>query len=80
MTSIVFLTEVIYCNIFRWNYLRNEKYFLTFFLNFLNLDPILKCFENEMTLRADVFLNLGTLKNVVRKMSKMSRFRQPFNK
>ena len=80
MTSIVFLTEAIYCNIFRWNYLRNEKYFLTFFLNFLNLDPILKCFENEMTLRADVFLNLGTLKNVVRKMSKKSRFRQPFNK
>ena len=34
--------ETIYSNIFRCNYLRNEKYFLNFFLNFLNVDSILK--------------------------------------
>ena len=31
MTSIVFLIEAIYCNIFRRKYLRKEKYFLIFF-------------------------------------------------
>ena len=34
MTSILFLTEAIYCNIFRSKYLRKEKYFLIFFLLF----------------------------------------------
>ena len=47
MTSILFLTEAVYCNIFRCNYLKKEKYFLDFFLNFLNLDSILKIFETK---------------------------------
>ena len=34
MTSIPFLTEAIYCNIFRCNHLRNEKHFLNFLLVF----------------------------------------------
>ena len=34
MKGIVFLTEGIYCNIFKCNYLRNEKYFLNFFFAF----------------------------------------------
>ena len=33
-----------------------------------------------MILRADVFLNLRTPNNVVRQMSKKSRFRGPFDK
>ena len=66
MTSILFLTEAIYCNIFRCNYLRNEKYFMNFFFNFLNLDSILNIFKKKMTLIADVFLNLRTPKDVVR--------------
>ena len=41
MTSILFLTEAIYCNIFRCNYLRNENLFLNFFLHFRNFDSIL---------------------------------------
>ena len=40
MTSILFLTEAIYCNLFRCFYLTKEKYFLNFFLQFLNLDSI----------------------------------------
>ena len=67
MTSILFLKEAIYCNIFRCNYLRNEKLFLKFFfLHFLNLDSILNIFEKNMILIADVFLNLQTPKNMVR--------------
>ena len=34
MTSILFLTESNYCNIFRCSYLRNLKYFLKFFFVF----------------------------------------------
>ena len=69
MTSILFLTERLYCNIFRYIYLKNEKYFLNFFfffffLPFLNSDSILNILKRKMTLKADVFLNLRTLKNV----------------
>ena len=63
--SILFLTEAIYSKIFRYNYLRNEKYFLNSLLSFLNLDSILNIFKKK-TLTADVFLNLQTPKNVVR--------------
>ena len=70
MTGIVFLTEAIYCNIFIFNYLRSEKYFQNFFffffLHFLNLDSISKFLKKEMTLIADVFLNLRTRKDLVR--------------
>ena len=62
MTSILFLTEAIYCNIFRCNYLRNEKNFRNLFLHFLNLDSILNIFKKKITLIADAFLNLGTPK------------------
>ena len=76
MTSTLFLIEAIYSNIFRCSYLRNEKYFLNFFLNFLNLDTILKIFKKEMTLRADVFLDLRTRKN----RTKESCVRRTFHK
>ena len=66
MTSILFLMDAIYCNIFRSKDLRNEINFLFLFLHFLILDSILKIFKKMITLIADVFLNLGTPKNVVR--------------
>ena len=80
MTSIVLLTEAIYCNILRCNYLRNEKHFPSVFLHFLNLDSVLKFLKKQMTLRADVFLKLRTTKIVVGSMSKNSFFRGPFEK
>ena len=68
MTSILFLTEGIYCNIFRCNYLRKEKFFhnFFFFLQFRNLNTIFNISKKKMTVITDVFLNLGTPKNVVR--------------
>ena len=67
MTSILFLTEKIYCNIFRCNYLRNKKnFFLIFFFLSGILDSILNIFKKKITLRADAFLNLNTPKNVIR--------------
>ena len=84
MTSFLFLTEAIYCNIFRYKYLRKEKYFLLFFfLHFLKLDWNLKILKKKMTLIVDVFLNLRTRKNVVRSKkvrSKKSRLRGHLNK
>ena len=66
MTNILFLNQAIYCNMYRCNYLTNEKYFLNFFLQFRNLHSILKIFKQTDGLIADVFLNLRTPKNVVR--------------
>ena len=66
MTSILFITEAIYCNISRCLYLRKKKYSLNLFLHFINLDSILNIFKERMTLIADVFLNLRTPKSVVR--------------
>ena len=80
MTSILFLIETIYCNIFRCNYVRNKKLSPNFFLNFPNLYSILNIFKKKMTLIADVFLNLRTPKYVVREMFKKSCFRGPFDK
>ena len=80
MKSILFLTEAIYCNIFRYIFLRNEKnvvHFFSFF-HFINLDSTLNIFKKWMTPIADVFMNLWSPKNMVRLMSKQSRFRGPF--
>ena len=67
MTSVLFLTEDIYCNMFTWNYIRNEKHFLNFvFLNFRNLDSIWNIFKQNLTFIADIFLNLQIPKNVLR--------------
>ena len=66
MTSILFLTEAISCNIIRCKYLRNEKNFLNFFLHFIILSSIFNISKKKMTLIADVFFILRTLKHVVR--------------
>ena len=61
--------------------LSQKRYvFSELFLHFLNLDSILKIYKKKMNLIADVFLNLRTPKNVVRSISKKSRFRGLFEK
>ena len=47
MISILFLTEAIYYNIFRWDYLTKKKFFQIFFLHFPNLDSILNIFKKK---------------------------------
>ena len=66
MKIILLLIETIFIKIFRWDYLRKKKNFLLSFLHFLNLDSILSIFKKKMTVIGDIFLNLGTPKNVVR--------------
>ena len=80
MTSILFVTENIWRNQFGSNYLKNEKLFLNFFLHFRDLHEILNICNKKMSFRADLFAQLRTPKNVVRYMSKKSRFKGPFDK
>ena len=80
MTSILFLTETIQRNIFRSNYLKSKKLFPNFFLRFRNLHEILNIWRKKMTLIADLFAKLRTPKNVVRYLSKKSRFKGPFDR
>ena len=79
MTSILFLTETIQRNQFGRNYLKNKKLFLNFFLHSRNRHEILNISDKKMTFIADLFAKLRTPKNVVRYMSKKSRFKEPFD-
>ena len=79
MTSFLFLTETIQRNQFGRNYLKNKKLFLNFFLDFRNRHEILNICDKKMTFIADLFAKLRTPKNVVRYMSKKSRFEGPFD-
>ena len=80
MTSILFLTETIQRNQFGRNYLKNKKLFLNFFLHFRNRHEILNICAKNMTFIADLFAKSRTRKNVVRYMSKKSRFKRPFDR
>ena len=57
-----------------------QKKIINFFLNFGNVEQNLKILEKQMNLVADVFSKLGTANDVVRQMSKKSRFRRNFDK
>ena len=79
MTSIPSLVETIECTQFRCIYLKNKRFFpifSAFFESALNFEH----FQKKMTLRAYVFAKLPTTKNVLRQMSKSSRFREPLDR
>ena len=80
MTSILFLTETIQRNQSGRNYLKNEKLILNFCFHFRNWHEILNIWEKKMTFIADLFAKLRTPKNVVRYLSKKSRFKGPFDR
>ena len=80
MTSILFLTEIIWRNQFGSKYLQNKKLFPNYFLHFRNLHEISNILKKKMSFIADLFAKLRTRKNVVRYMSKKSRFQGPFNR
>ena len=79
MTSIPLLVETIECTQFRCIYLKNKifsQFFAAFFESALNFEH----FQKKMTLIAYVFPKLPTTKNVLRQMSKSSRFREPVDR
>ena len=54
--------------------------FFWFFFGFSKLRCIFQHFQGEMAITGELFLNLRTWKDVVREMSKKSRFRPSFDK
>ena len=80
MTSIPFLVETIECKLFRCIYLKNKRYFPNFFSAFFESAFNFEHFEKKMTLIAYVFPKLPTTKNLLRQMSKSSRFREPVDR
>ena len=80
MTSILFLTETYLTQPIRTQFLKNEMLFLHYFLHFRNLHEILNISKKKMTFIADLFPKLRTPKNVVRYLSKKSRFKGPFDR
>ena len=64
--SIVLLVETIQFKQFRCIYLKNENFWLNFFLQFSNLHHILNTFKKNMTLIAYLFPKLQTLKEVLK--------------
>ena len=59
---------------------QKQKIFLEFFSAFFKSALNFKHFQKKMTLIAYVFPKLTTTKNVLRQMSKRSRFREPLDK
>ena len=77
MTSIPLLVETIECTQFRCVYLKKQKIFSQFFSEFFECALNFEHFQKKMTLIAYVFPKLPTTKNLLRQMSKSSRFREP---
>ena len=63
---------------FKCNYLINEKILLHFFFHFWILQQISKTLKEKMTVIANVFPKLQTVKRFVRKLSEEHRFRTGF--
>ena len=59
---------------------QKQKIFSQFVFAFSKFRLNFEHFQKEMTLLADAFLNLRSPRNVVREMSKKSRFRRSFEK
>ena len=80
MKGILFIIGRIYSNQLKRYYLRDEIVFFNIFCRFCNLHQILNILKKKkMTLIAYIFRKLRTAKNVVRKKSKNSGFRIPFD-
>ena len=77
MTSIPLLVETIEFTQFRCNFLKKKRFFLEFFSAFFESALKFEIFQKKITLIAYVFPKLPTRKNVLRQMSKSSRFREP---
>ena len=80
MTSILFLQETPLMQSIQMQLSKKQKTFSDLFSAFLEFTLYIKHIENKMSLRAYIFQKLQTAEEVVRQMSKKSRFRSSFNK
>ena len=79
ITSILLGIVRICSSLFKSNYLKNEKPFLSFFFLLWNLHQILKTFGKEVIVIANMFSRLQTVKDLGRTLSQKRRFRTSFN-
>ena len=75
MANILFKIVRICNSQFKWNYLKNEQLFLSFFLNFWILHQILNILKRKILVIANVFPKLHTMKRLVRTVFKQQRFK-----
>ena len=77
MRSILFGIVRICTSLFKCNYVKNKKLFPKFLFRLQNLHEILNIFEKKMI--ANVFPKLQTVKDLVKPLSRKSRFRTSFD-
>ena len=80
MTSIPLLVETIEVTQLRCIFLKKKEIFSQFFSAFFESALNSEHFPKKVTLIPYVFPKLPTMKNVLRQMSKSSRFREPVNR
>ena len=80
MTSIPLLVETIECTQFRCIYAKNKRFFYQFFSAFSESALNFEHFRKKRIFIAYVFPKVPTTKNVLRQMSKSSRFREPVDR
>ena len=78
ITSILLRIVRICCWPFKRNHLKKENLFLSFLFHWLNLHHILKIFNIEKMVIANVFPKLQNVKDLVRQHSKNCRFKTSF--
>ena len=66
-------------SLFKSNYLKNEKVFLSFLFHLWNLHQVLNIFKKRKIVIANVFPNFQTVKDLVRPLSKKCPFRTWFD-
>ena len=79
MTSILLGIVRICCWLFKRNYLKNEKLFLSFLFHLSNFQEILNISQKRKFVIANVFPKLQNVKDLLRALSKKRRFRTSFD-
>ena len=79
ITSILFEIVTISHSLFKCNYLKNKKYFLSFSFPLRNLHQILSIFKKKKIVVANIFPKLTTVQDSVRPLTKKHRVRTSFH-
>ena len=79
MTSMLFRIVRTCSSLLKNNYLKNEKFSLTFLFNLWSLHQLLNIFLKKKIVMAIVFPKLQTVKDLVRPFSKKCSFRTSFD-
>ena len=79
MTSILFRFVRICSSLFKCTYVKNQNLFLNFLFCLFNVHQILNISKKKMIVIGNVFPILQTVKDLVRSLSKIHRFRTSFD-